>query len=202
MQNLQSFLTAFEMTKRVGSCIKIIIMKKLILLIITAAVSAGATAQYKPVDQGSSLQFTIKNFGFDVTGTFTGLQGDIKFNPQNIAESSFDVTLDAASVNTNNGLRDHHLQGDTYFDVKNYPRIRFESTRVAAGKSGTYMLTGKLTIKKQTKTISFPFSTTASGDGYLFKGTFSINRKDYDIGGTSTIADELEVALNIVVKKN
>jgi polyisoprenoid-binding protein YceI len=176
-------------------------MKNFILLVLTILVYSAASAQYKPADQGSSLQFSIKNFGFNVTGTFTGLQGDIKFDPADLVNSNFDVSIDAATVNTDNSLRDSHLKGDSYFNVKIYPRITIVSTKVTAGKNGMYVLTGKLTIKKQTKVISFPFSATASNDGYQFKGTFTINRKDFDVGGTSTIADNLDVALNILAKK-
>jgi len=165
-----------------------------------ATVGNLAFAQYKPVDQGSALQFTIKNFGFDVTGAFTGLKGSIKFDPQNPTESNFDVTIDANTVNTDNSLRDSHLRDNSYFDVKNYPVIHFVSTKVN-GKNGAYMISGKLTIKKQTKDVSFPFTASSANDGYLFKGTFKINRKDFDVGGTSTIANELEVALNILAKK-
>ncbi len=66
-------------------------MKKLILFTLLVITANMALAQYKPVDQGSALQFTVQNFGFDVTGTFTGLKGTIKFDPQNPAESTFDV---------------------------------------------------------------------------------------------------------------
>jgi polyisoprenoid-binding protein YceI len=177
-------------------------MKKIVLFILTALISGSALAQYKPTDQGSSLNFTIKNFGIEANGKFTGLQGDITFDPANAAAANFDVSIDAASVNTDNSLRDSHLRGDSYFDVKDYPRIRFVSTKITSGKSGEFVITGKLTIKKTTKVISFPFSATASSDGYVFKGTFNINRKDFDVGGTSTISNELEVALNILAKKN
>jgi polyisoprenoid-binding protein YceI len=156
-------------------------MKKIILLTIIALTTNAVLAQYKPAEQGSSLQFTIKNFGFDVTGTFNGLQGEIKFDPQNPGADAFDVSIDAATVSTDNSLRDGHLRGDTYFDVKNYPRIHFVSTKVTA-KNGQFIITGNLTIKKQTKTISFPFTASPSGDGYLFKGSFTINRKDFDVG--------------------
>jgi polyisoprenoid-binding protein YceI len=175
-------------------------MKKLTLVILLLLTVSVAFAQYKPVDQGSSLQFTIKNFGFDVTGTFTGFKGDIKFDPQKPAESNFDVMIDANTVNTDNGLRDNHLRDNSYFDVKNYPNIHFVSTKVTS-KSGGFVITGKLTIKKVVKEISFPFAATPSGDGYLFKGTFKINRRDFDVGGTSTISDNLEVALNVLAKK-
>ena len=176
-------------------------MKKIILFTIIALTANVVLAQYKPAEQGSSLQFTIKNFGFDVTGTFKGLQGDIKFDPQNPAADAFDVSIDAATVNTDNSLRDSHLRADTYFDVKNYPRIHFVSTKVAA-KNGGYIITGNLTIKKQTKVISFSFTATPANEGYLFKGTFTINRKDFDVGGTSTIANSLDVSLNIQANKN
>lgn len=174
-------------------------MKKAILFILSAFISGSVLAQYKPTDQGSSLNFTIKNFGIEATGKFTGLQGEITFDPANTASASFDVTIDAASVNTDNSLRDSHLRGDSYFDVKNYPGIHFVSTKVT-GKNGSFTITGKLTIKKQTKIISFPFSAMQAGDGLLFKGAFNINRKDFDVGGSSTISDNLYVQLNIRAK--
>jgi polyisoprenoid-binding protein YceI len=177
-------------------------MKKYILFILVALISSSVLAQYKPAEQGSSVNFTIKNLGFGVDGTFKGVQGDITFDPANLAPSAFDVTLDASTVNTDNSLRDGHLKGDSYFDVKNFPKIHFVSTRVSPGKNGAYNITGKLTIKKTTRVISFPFSATPSNDGFVFKGTFSINRKDYDVGGTSTISDNLDVSLNILAKKN
>ncbi|HWZ03113.1 MAG TPA: YceI family protein [Mucilaginibacter sp.] len=177
-------------------------MKKTILFIVSALITSSALAQYKPTDQGSSLNFTIKNFGIEATGKFTGLQGDITFDPANPSTANFDVSIDAASVNTDNSLRDSHLRGESYFDVKNFPRIHFVSGKVSAGKNGTFTISGKLTIKKVTKVISFPFSATASNDGYLFKGTFNINRKDFDVGGTSTISDNLDVSLNILAKKS
>jgi polyisoprenoid-binding protein YceI len=177
-------------------------MKKITSFILTALISGSVLAQYKPSDQGSSLNFAIKNFGIETGGKFTGLQGDITFDPANPTAANFDVSIDAATVNTDNSLRDGHLRGESYFDVKNYPKIHFVSTSVTAGKNGAFVIIGKLTIKKQTKVISFPFSAAPSNDGYLFKGSFKINRKDYDVGGTSTISNELEVSLNILAKKD
>ncbi|MDB4904482.1 MAG: YceI family protein [Mucilaginibacter sp.] len=180
----------------------ILLMKKIILFILTVLISGSVFAQYKPLDQGSSLNFTIKNFGIEATGKFTGLQGDIAFDSENLATANFDVSIDAGTVNTDNSLRDSHLRGESYFDVKNYPRIHFVSTKVTGGKNGAFVITGKLTIKKQTQVISFPFTETSSDDGLLFKGSFSINRKDYEVGGTSTVSNNLIVSLNILAKKS
>ncbi len=159
-------------------------------------------AQYKPVEDGSALKFTIKNLGFGVDGTFGGFEGAISFDPQNIDKSNFDVTINASTANTDNSLRDEHLRGENYFDVKNNPRIRLHSTRVAlASKTGTYFFTGDLTIKGKTQSITFPFTAAPTTDGFIFKGSFKINRKDFGVGSTSTIADELEVNLSVIVKK-
>jgi len=175
-----------------------------ILLFLSVIISAtSAAAQYKPKDQGSAVQFKIKNLGFSVNGSFSGLQGNILFDPAHPDQSSFDVTVDAASVNTDNSMRDEHLRKDSYFDVKTYPRIRFQSTKILpANKAGAFIVSGKLTIKNTTKEISFPFSAVASQTGYVFKGTFRINRKDFQIGGSSTISDELELMLNINAEKS
>jgi len=169
--------------------------------ILSLSITTMASAQYKPSDQGSALQFTIQNLGFDVHGSFTGLRGSITFDPQNISGSSFDVTIDASTVNTDNGMRDDHLKGEGYFDVKNYPVVHFTSTTVTAAKNGGYMVTGKLVIKNKTGDLSFPFTASPTGNGWLFKGSFKINRKDYGIGGTSTISNQLEVVLNVTTEK-
>lgn len=178
------------------------IMKKTILFLISIISISLARAQYKPVDKESTLDFKIGNFGFDVKGSFTGFKGDIHFDPQNVANSMFDVTIDASTVNTDNNSRDQHLGGESYFDVKNYPTIHFISSKITAGgKGNVFIAYGKLTIKGKSKDISIPFIATPETDGYQFKGSFKINRKDFGVGGTSTISNELEVSLNVTAKK-
>ena len=176
-------------------------MKNILLLLVASLTTTLLSAQYKPVDQGSEIKFTINNFGFAVNGSFTGLEGSIDFDPQNAAVGKFDVTLDARTVNTDNSLRDSHLKNDGYFDVKNYPRIRLASTKITPGKTGSFTFTGELTIRDKTKTVSFPFTAVPAGGGMLFKGAFTINRKDFGVGGTSTISNELKVSLNVIANK-
>lgn len=175
-------------------------MKKLSLLICSICISTITLAQYKPVDTKSSLQFTIQNLGFDVHGSFTGFKGAINFDPQHPEKDNFDITVDAATVNTDNSLRDEHLKNDGYFDVTNHSTMHFVSSKITSGGGGRFNIRGKLTIKNTSKEVSFPFTATPSNNGYLFKGSFKINRKDYDIGGTSTISNELEVNLTVLAQ--
>jgi polyisoprenoid-binding protein YceI len=176
-------------------------MKHILFLSLFLSIAGLVSAQYKLSDAGSSVQFKIRNLGFNVNGSFSGLDGHIRFHPDSLAVADFDVTIDAGSVNTDNTMRDNHLRNESYFDVKNYPRIHFMSTKIASSnKGGTWIIFGNLTIKNQTKEISFPFTATRSDTGWLFKGMFKINRRDFGVGGASTISDELEVSLNIMSK--
>jgi len=176
-------------------------MKKYTLLLLIVLMGNFAIAQYKPVDKGSSVKFEIKNFGMGTSGSFSGLQGDINFDKDHPEEAKFDVSIDANTINTDNSKRDTHLREDSYFDVKKYPRIHFVSTKVTKSASGILTVSGKLTIKGQTKDISFPFTAAPNNEGYLFKGSFSINRRDFGVGGSSTISDNLTIDLNITTVK-
>lgn len=177
-------------------------MKQIILLLLHVIMGNTVWAQYKPVNKGSSIQFTIKNFGINTGGSFSGLQGEINFDIHDLSKASVNVSIDANTINTDNETRDEHLRQDTYFDVKDYPRISFVSTKITfSNKSGVLFIFGKLTIKNQTKEISFPFTVMPNGNGYLFEGAFKINRKDFGVGGTSIISNNLEVQLNILATK-
>lgn len=157
---------------------------------------------YKPTDQGSAIGFEIKNFGFNTRGAFSGLDGTITWNPKNPGKAAFDVSIGAATITTDNDMRDEHLRKESYFDVEKYPRIRMVSTSIGGpDKSGHYTFNGKLTIKSTTKDISFPFIATPMLDDYIFKGAFTINRKDFDVGGSSTIGNSLNVSLTVLAKK-
>ena len=174
---------------------------KLYILLTGISFLIHANTLYTPIDQNSSVTFKISNLGFTVPGSFKGLKGTISFDPQNLQQSVFDVTIDAKTVNTDNKMRDEHLKAESYFDVDKYPVIRLTSTRVASSnKKGTYIFNGKLTIKNTTKDVSFPFTADPQGDGYLFKGSFKMNRRDYNVGGFSIISNELEVFINVFAK--
>lgn len=170
------------------------------LLLVTSGL--WSTAQYKADDSKSSVKFKIKNFGIAVGGMFSGLKGDITFDPANPEKTIFKVSVNAASVNTDNDLRDKHLKNKDYFDAEHYPEISFESTRISkTDKNGIYNVVGKLSIKNHTKEISFPFTAAPAGNGYLFKGVFSINRKDFEVGGSSIISDTAEITLEVTAVK-
>jgi polyisoprenoid-binding protein YceI len=158
--------------------------------------------EYKPTDQGSTVNFEIKNFGFNSKGSFSGLEGKITWNTKDLSKAAFDVSISSASVNTDNETRDSHLKKEGYFDVEKYPRIRLLATSISGpDNSGHYTFNGKLTMKNTTKDVTFPFIATPMGNDIIFKGDFTINRRDFDVGGASTLSNNLTVSLTVLAKK-
>lgn len=179
-------------------------MRKLFLFssaLLLAFVVLGQT--YSPTDNGSKVKFVIKNFGINTGGTFDGLKGSISFDPANLSTASFNVTVDAASVDTDMDARDKHLRKAEYFDVEKYPTISFKSSKITkTNKEGYLYMFGTITIKGVSKEISFPFTQVAKDGGILFDGEFKLNRRDFGVGGKSfSMADELNVQLQVFAKK-
>jgi polyisoprenoid-binding protein YceI len=165
------------------------------------AISAAPAMTMTPVDRGSDVKFVIRNLGIPVTGSFSGLQGKVLFDPSHARDGTFDISVDARTINTDNSMRDEHLRAAGYFDVAHYSRIHFVSKRItASNKRDTWIVLGDLTIKNHTKEIAFPFEVTATDGGFLFKAVFTLNRRDFEVGGSSIISDELQVNLQIFAK--
>jgi len=167
------------------------------LLIITSI----HAQQYQPVSDKSNVKFSIKNFGINTGGSFSGLTGTINFDKDNPEKASFDMSVEAATVNTDNDSRDSHLRKAEYFDVANHPTITFKSEKVT-GKGNKLTVTGQLTIKGTSKTVSIPFTAEAKENGYQFEGSFQLNRRDYKVGGNSVVlGDNVTVTLVVFAKK-
>lgn len=154
---------------------------------------------YTPQDADSKVTFTIKNFGSTVKGNFKGLTGTINFDATDVSRAAFDVTLQAATINTGIGIRDSHLRKSDYFGVNDFPTIRFVSTHVRkSDKPNEGRLTGKLTIRKTTQEISFPFRYSERNGAFQFTAEFTINRRDFGVGGNSlSLADDVMVMLDV-----
>jgi len=181
----------------VSICNRKLTMKKFILpLIAISALFAFTTVNLNPVDTEDAVTFVIKNFGINTKGSLAGLKGSIKWDASNPAASQINATVDVNTLNTNIEMRDKELKEATYFNYEKYKTISFASTAVSATS-----VTGNLTIKGVTKQITFPITVTPSGKGYLFEGTFTINRLDYGVGGGSMVlSDKVEVTLKVQTK--
>lgn len=178
--------------------------KSVFLLTAFFMLASGITAQriLAPIDANSKVHFVIKNFGIKTGGDFKGLKGTIRFLPANLTASAFDVTVDAATVDTDNESRDGHLREAEYFDATTYKTIQIKSTKITTSSiAGRYYMFANLTIKGVTKAVEFGFGATAKDGGYVFDGEFKINRRDFGVGGNSvSLSDNLTVSLSVLAK--
>lgn len=179
-------------------------MKASVLLGGIGIVAAGIlTASTWTVDTANAkVAFSVDGPFGTVHGTFTGLQASIRFDPDDLAGSSIEASVDAATVSSGIGLRNHHLRNEEqWLNTDKYPRITFQSTRFEKMATG-YKVTGKLTLKTVTRPVDIPFTFARSGNTGEFKGEFSFKRLDFDLGKPGgTVGEVITIDLDIPVKK-
>lgn len=121
-----------------------------------------------------------------VRGSFNEFAGTGHLDAANPANSSLQLTIQAASIDTRNADRDGHLRSNDFFDMENHPLITFVSTSVAA-TGDEFSVTGDLTIKGVTKPVTVVFEYTGTavdpfGNTRLgLEGSTTVNRKDWGI---------------------
>ena len=120
--------------------------------------------------------YFVKFDGGDPSGEFSGMKGTIKFDEKDLAASKFDVSIDVASINTGNGMKNTHAKSDKWFDAAKYPLIKFTSTSIAKTATG-FEAKGTLEMHGVKKEITLPFTFTNS----VFAGTIEVNRLDYNV---------------------
>jgi polyisoprenoid-binding protein YceI len=84
-----------------------------------------------PVDEQSKITFQIRNFGVTVAGTFTGLKGNVQFDPTAPKNCSVNISIDSKTIDTGINLRDNHLKKEDYFNAEVYPTISFVSQNLS-----------------------------------------------------------------------
>ncbi len=122
-----------------------------------------------------------------VRGQFKSVNGVIHFDPENIANSSVEATIDAASIETGVADRDNHLRSADFLDAANYPTLTFKSTKVEPTGNGKAKITGDLTIRGVTRSVVLdaehlgvmknPWGATVA----VFNATTTINREDWGL---------------------
>ena len=88
-----------------------------------------------------------------VRGAFEKAEGRVRVG-ETLADFSFEVTVDVASVATRDEKRDGHLRSADFFDVERFPQLTFRSTRIEPAADNRYAITGDLTIRDQTHPVT------------------------------------------------
>ncbi|MEE2939899.1 MAG: YceI family protein, partial [Planctomycetota bacterium] len=154
---------------------------------VSGGTPAAAAAATYGVDLGhSNILFKCKHLGVSYQwGRFDAFGGSFTLSEE-AAESSVEITVDAASVNSNDEKRDKHLRSADFFDAKQFPEMTFRSKKVVSKGEGVFSITGDLTLHGVTRSIVFDVTkvgeaATRMGDRAGFEGSFVIDRMDYGI---------------------
>jgi polyisoprenoid-binding protein YceI len=158
----------------------------------------------------SSINFHVRHLMVSkVHGRFTQWGGTLELDEADLTKSRFEVSIDAASVDTREDKRDAHLRSADFFDVESFPKLTFKSTKIA--KDGdTYKVTGDITIRGVTRQIVLdveggqqvkdPWGGTRTG----FSATTRLNRKEFGLNwnaaleaGGFVVGDKIDINIEI-----
>ncbi|SMX93787.1 YceI family protein [Brevibacterium antiquum] len=175
----------------------------------------GITGHWDIDPSHSRLGFSTRHAMVSrVRGAFNDVSGfaDIA---EDLADSNAEVIIQTASVDTRSADRDTHLRSADFFDVDAYPEIRFVSSAIDEVDEGSYIVTGDLTIRAMTKTVSIPLEligVESDPDGNVragLEGSRRIDRKDWGVtwntkldSGGVLVSDKITLEFELSLIKN
>ena len=163
----------------------------------------------------SEVQFKIKHLVIStVTGSFKTFAGSMESaGDDNFENAQVEFSLDVDSIDTNQEQRDGHLKSDEFFDTAKFPHIKFVSTSFVKESGETYKLTGDLTMKDVTKSVTL--EAAYGGAAVDFYGNYKagfevsgkINRKDFGLtwgavteAGSIVLGDDVKLIMNVQLR--
>ena len=181
-------------------------MKKLFSLLAVAFLSTCLYAQttWKADPMHSKITFTITHMGIsDVTGLFKTFEVTANTGKDDFSDATFELSIDAATLNTEVDMRDNHLKSPDFFDVAKYPKMTFKSNSIKKTATDKYQMMGDLTLAGVTKpvvmdlwyrgTIENPMSKATTAG---FQVTGAIKRSDFNFGPkypAPMLSDEVKI---------
>lgn len=173
-----------------------------------AAASMAATGlAFAQVDAAKSTITAIsKQMNVPVEGEFKKFDAKVSFDPAKPAAASAQLNVDVGSYDLGDDSYNEQVRGKEWFDTKTYPKATFVSSSIASAGPNKYNVTGTLTIKGKSQTVTFPMTVAQQAGAQIFDGALPISRLKFDVGtgewkDTSTVADEVTIKFHIVVPK-
>lgn len=138
--------------------------------------------------QHAFVQFKISHLGYSyILGDFEEFSGNFNYDPDNVADSSVNVTVDVNSLDTNHAERDKHILSGDFLNASEYPEATFESTGFESTGEGEGKLTGDLTLHGVTNEVTLDVTHIGGGEDPWgdyrqgFEGSTMLSLADYDI---------------------
>jgi polyisoprenoid-binding protein YceI len=177
--------------------------------------SLASAAAFKIDASHSSVGFSVRHLVISqVRGQFTNVAGTVVLDDADLAKSTVQATIDAASVSTQVADRDAHLKSPDFLDAAKYPTITFKSKSVAKAANGDLEVTGDLTLHGVTRPVTLAVATTPEVKGMYgetrrgFSATTKISRKEFGLTWNKlveagpAVGDEVAISLDIEAVKD
>lgn len=134
----------------------------------------------------SDIFFTVRHMVISkVRGRFQKWDGTLLYDPETPTNSKVDITIDAASIDTNEPKRDAHLRSADFLNAEKHPSLTFKSSRVEAKGDDKFLLHGELTIRDVTKPVAIQVEHLGQAKDpwgqqkVLFSGKLTIEREQF-----------------------
>jgi polyisoprenoid-binding protein YceI len=160
----------------------------------------------------SAAEFKVKHMMIaNVKGHFSKITGVLTRDESNVANSSVEVSIEAASIETRDAQRDAHLKSPDFFDVEKHPFLTFKSHTVKKVHDGELSVEGDLTIHGVTRNVTFdvegptpPAKDPWGNTRIAVSANTKINRKDFGLTWNSAletggilVGDEVTISLDV-----
>ena len=158
----------------------------------------------------SEATFQVRHLLTKVRGRFSDFEGTIDYNESDPERSSVNLTVDAASVDTNEHDRDNHLRSADFFDVETFPKLTFSNHSITRKGDSRFDVVGDLTIHGVTKPVTFDVTLLGKAkdpwgnERIAFEADATINRKDFGLHwnaaletGGFLVGDEVKISLSV-----
>ena len=189
-------------------------MQKILISLIVAMVSWSAPAlaevsSYELVPHKSLVRFFAIQNDAPVEGRFDKYTVDIKFSPEDVANSKIAVEIDMASLRTAHTDVSTNLKLPEWLSTELFPKAKFVSKKINRTPStNNYYADGDLTLRGKTMpvTINFQLEELINNDYVLAKGSATLHRLNFGVGqgewaDDKVIKNEVRVDFRIVAKK-
>ena len=158
----------------------------------------------------SSVEFAVKHLMIStVKGRFADVRGSLVTDESKPGASTVQVEIGVASIDTRNEQRDAHLRSPDFFDAESHPTLVFTGKRVEGDVTGSFRLTGDLTIRGVTREITLDVENEGTardpwgGERSAFSAKGKFSRADFGLtwnqaleAGGVMVSDEVKVTID------
>ena len=160
----------------------------------------------------SQMQFKVRHLGLStVTGRFGTFAGTFQLDPASGQASAASLSIDVASISTNNERRDGHLKSADFFAADSFPKITFASTGIQKTGGNKYRVMGNLTMRGVTKPVTLEAEvagTRQTPQGWLAGVTMTgtVKRKEFGLmwdrmtEGVAVVSDDVQLVIEVEAK--